>query len=92
MIEISSPCLIVLVGPAGCGKSTWAAANFADHVVSSDDLRALDDPALISRTRDAATVALRGTGFSHLVDILVAAHPGVVVLDPLAVALTRLSG
>jgi len=34
--------LIVLVGPAGAGKSSWAAANFrADQIVSSDALRAL---------------------------------------------------
>jgi len=34
--------LVVLVGPAGAGKSTWAASNFrADQIVSSDALRAL---------------------------------------------------
>ena len=34
--------LIVLVGPAGAGKSSWAAANFrTDQIVSSDALRAL---------------------------------------------------
>jgi len=33
---------VVLVGPPGSGKSTWAASAFADHqVVSSDRLRAL---------------------------------------------------
>ena len=47
----------------------------------------MDEAALIDRVRGAATVALGGTGFSHLVDVIVAAHPGVVVLDPLAVAL-----
>ena len=32
----------MLVGPAGAGKSSWAAANFrADQIVSSDALRAL---------------------------------------------------
>lgn len=41
MIEIPSPCLVVLVGPAGSGKTTWAAEHFAGHVVSSDELRAL---------------------------------------------------
>ena len=41
MVELPSPCLVVLVGPAGSGKSTWAAANLAGHVVSSDALRSL---------------------------------------------------
>jgi protein phosphatase len=40
--------LIVLCGPAGCGKSTWAARHFSPtQIVSSDQCRALvsDDPA-----------------------------------------------
>ncbi len=40
--------LIVLCGPAGSGKSTWAATRFSPtQVVSSDECRALvsDDPA-----------------------------------------------
>lgn len=41
MFDLPSPCLVVLVGPAGSGKSTWAATHLADHVVSSDALRAL---------------------------------------------------
>ncbi len=41
MIELPSPCLVVLVGPAGSGKSTWAAEHLAGHVVSSDALRGL---------------------------------------------------
>ena len=36
-----APSLVVLVGPPGAGKSTWAAAHFAAGVVSSDALRAL---------------------------------------------------
>lgn len=40
-MELPSPCLVVLVGPGGAGKSTWAAANLPAHVVSSDALRAL---------------------------------------------------
>lgn len=37
-----SPCVVVLVGPAGSGKTTWAEATFgAQRVVSSDRLRAL---------------------------------------------------
>ncbi|MFN8020169.1 MAG: LLM class flavin-dependent oxidoreductase [Acidimicrobiales bacterium] len=41
MIELPSPCLVVLVGPAGSGKSTWAATHLAASAVSSDALRAL---------------------------------------------------
>lgn len=41
MLELPSPCLVVMVGPAGSGKSSWAAEQLADQVVSSDALRAL---------------------------------------------------
>jgi F420-dependent oxidoreductase-like protein len=41
-IQLPSPCMVVLVGVAGAGKSTWARANFEPHhIVSSDALRAL---------------------------------------------------
>ena len=41
-IVLPSPCVVVLVGPAGAGKSTCAQRWFAPHqVVSSDGLRAL---------------------------------------------------
>ena len=41
-LYLPSPCLVVLVGVAGSGKSTWARTNFgSQHVVSSDALRAL---------------------------------------------------
>lgn len=42
MHRLPAPCLVVLAGPAGSGKSTWAAAHFAaEQVVSSDRLRAV---------------------------------------------------
>jgi F420-dependent oxidoreductase-like protein len=39
---LPAPCLVVLVGASGSGKSTWAAAHFApEQIVSSDMLRAV---------------------------------------------------
>jgi len=41
-VRLPPTALVVLVGPAGAGKSTWAGRQFrADQVVSSDALRAL---------------------------------------------------
>jgi F420-dependent oxidoreductase-like protein len=41
-IRLPSPCLLVLVGPSGSGKSVWAAEHFAPgQIVSSDRLRAV---------------------------------------------------
>lgn len=41
-VEIPNGAMVVLVGPSGSGKSVWATVQFRpDHVVSSDDLRAL---------------------------------------------------
>lgn len=42
MLRLPDPCLVVLIGPAGSGKSTWADAAFgSSRVVSSDALRAV---------------------------------------------------
>lgn len=42
MLRLGEPCLVVLVGPAGAGKSTWARRWFrAEAVVAADDLRAM---------------------------------------------------
>lgn len=39
-VELPDPALVVLVGPAGAGKSAWAAARYRDaEIVSSDALR-----------------------------------------------------
>lgn len=40
-IRLPTPCLVLLVGPSGAGKTTWAQEQFAaDQIVSSDELRA----------------------------------------------------
>lgn len=40
-LVVPSPCVVVLIGPGASGKTTWAEANFASHlIVSSDRLRA----------------------------------------------------
>jgi F420-dependent oxidoreductase-like protein len=55
-LVLPSPCLVVLVGPAASGKSTWAHTWFApDQIVSSDRLRALigDSEHDIAATKDA---------------------------------------
>ena len=41
MLELPSPCLVVLVGPSGAGKTRWANEHFAGRVIGSDSLRAL---------------------------------------------------
>src|SRR5437763_16958638 len=42
VLNLPSPCVVVLVGPGASGKSSWAAAHFpADCIVSSDRLRAM---------------------------------------------------
>lgn len=41
-VRLPAPCLVLLVGPSGAGKTTWADARFAwNQVVSSDRLRAV---------------------------------------------------
>ena len=78
---------IPVVGP---GEAMTAAIEDARRPIchfSGDELRSLRAEVLVQRSLEARTVALGGTGFSHVADLLVDAHPGVVVLDPLAVAL-----
>src|SRR3954453_18445258 len=41
-VQVPDPALVLLVGAAGSGKSTWASAHYRDvEVVSSDALRAV---------------------------------------------------
>lgn len=78
---------IPVVGAGEALRSAIAAAKQPVCELTGDDLRGMDVAALVNSLRGAATVALGGTGFSHLVDILAAANPTLVVLDPLDVAL-----
>ncbi|HZX53815.1 MAG TPA: aspartate/glutamate racemase family protein [Ilumatobacteraceae bacterium] len=78
---------IPVVGAGEALRSAMAAAAQPVVELTGDDLRGMDVPELVAGLRGARTVALGGTGFSHLVEILCAANPKLVVLDPLSVAL-----
>src|SRR3954447_11607873 len=81
---------LVGIPVVGAGEALRSAVSTAAAPVvelTGDDLRGMDVPELVAGLREARTVALGGTGFSHLVEILSAANPNLVVLDPLSVAL-----
>jgi alkanesulfonate monooxygenase SsuD/methylene tetrahydromethanopterin reductase-like flavin-dependent oxidoreductase (luciferase family)/predicted kinase len=76
---IPDPALVVLVGPAGSGKSAWAAAQYAAReVVSSDQLRAvvgsgehdLDASADAFALLDQIVAARLSRGLTTVVDTL----------------------
>lgn len=55
-VVVPSPCLVILCGPAGCGKSSFARRTFLDTaIVSSDRCRAMiaDDEASLRVSREA---------------------------------------
>jgi Asp/Glu/hydantoin racemase len=78
---------IPVVGAGEALRSAIASAAQPVCELTGDDLRSMDVATLVSHLRDATTVALGGTGFSHVVEILTTARPTLVVLDPLEVAL-----
>jgi alkanesulfonate monooxygenase SsuD/methylene tetrahydromethanopterin reductase-like flavin-dependent oxidoreductase (luciferase family)/predicted kinase len=77
--EIPAPALIVLVGPAGSGKTTWARHRYAgNEIVSSDALRAavgtgeadLDASKDAFAVLDAVVAARLRRGLTTIVDTL----------------------
>lgn len=55
-VRLPSPCLVVLAGPAGSGKSTWAAAHFPA------DAFALLEEIVTRRTARGLTTVIDTTG------------------------------
>ena len=78
---------IPVVGAGEALRRSVADAPPPVVVLSGDDLRGNDTGALLERVRGAGTVALGGTGWSHLVPLLTGTDR--VVLDPLDVALEQ---
>ena len=87
VVEARAAVDIPVVGAGEALRSAIAAAKQPVCELTGDDLRGMDVAELVNSLRGAATVALGGTGFSQLVQILAAANPKLVVLDPLDVAL-----
>jgi len=78
---------IPVVGAGEAVRRAAAAALPPVVVLSGDTLRASDQASLLERVRGARSVALGGTGWSHLVPLLTG--EGRTVLDPLDVALDQ---
>jgi 2'-5' RNA ligase len=80
----------VTIPVVGAGEALRAAVDSSPRpvrVLSGDELRSLTPAVLVDAARGAKTVALGGTGHSHLVAVLTAADPERTVLDPLDLAL-----
>jgi F420-dependent oxidoreductase-like protein len=65
-VVLPAPCLVVLVGPSGSGKSSWAARQFApEQIVSSDRLRAIVGEGEEDLAASADAFALLDTIVAH---------------------------
>jgi Asp/Glu/hydantoin racemase len=83
--ESRSRASIPVIGAGEALRHAVAAATPPVVVLAGDTLRATPSEQLMEQVADANTVALGGTGWSHLVPAL--SDGGRVVLDPLDVAL-----
>jgi protein phosphatase len=64
-VALPNPCLVILCGPAGCGKSTFAARHFLETaVVSSDRCRAV----VADDERDLRASAAAFAVFHQIID------------------------
>src|SRR2546426_6138957 len=80
VVRVPDPSLVVLCGPAGSGKTTFARRHFRDTaIVSSDRCRAMiaDDEANIRVSRDALEL------FHTIIEMRVR-HPPLTVADSTA--------
>jgi 2'-5' RNA ligase len=78
---------IPVVGAGEALRDAVAAAPGPVRTFSGDELRTLSPAVLVDESRDASTVALGGTGHSHLAPLFT-----VPVIDPLDAALARCLG
>jgi Asp/Glu/hydantoin racemase len=87
VVEAEQLVAIPVVGAGNALERAIAVAAAPIVRVSADDLRLWSADELAARTAGAATVVFGGTGWSHIVEALTVDRPGLVVLEPLAVAL-----
>lgn len=82
-LSIPAPALVVMVGAAGSGKSTWAAGRFLPHqIVSSDALRAAVGDGEHDMAASADAIALLLTIVRHRLRRRLTAVVDAVNLDP----------
>lgn len=87
VVEAAKLVKIPVIGPGFELERAIAVAPTPVVRLSGNDLRSLSFDELKLRIAGAATVALGGTGWSHVADAFAADQSDLVVLDPLAVAL-----
>src|SRR5699024_295355 len=75
VVEARQAVTIPVVGAGEALRTAMESAPTPLRLVTGDELRAFELDALLERTAGAATVALGGTGYSHLVGVLLDAAP-----------------